>query len=200
MGILSLSTSYAQRVGGGVEISYIRPNPKQEFGFMLKQAPGFAITTRSDNEYRLRWGVSFGYVPFTTTMDVFPTFAYETGDNKEIYYQGEESLKNNRYHYFYGAGIGEFKILKTPFSPIVGLDFRINFSTYTYTSYFLENPYSGSIEDSNNDISISFVPKAGVVYDLKDFSFLLTAGYNWDITPQNMYPYTTVSFSVIYYF
>jgi len=201
VGIFSLSTSYAQRVGVGAEISYIRPNPQYEFGFTLKSAPGIAITTRSSNEYRFRWGVSLGYVPFKTTMDVFPTFAYESDGGKDVYYPGEERLKNNRYHFFYGAGIGEFKILETPLSPIIGLDFRINFSSYTLISHFAENPHhAGDNEESFNDISLSLVPKVGVVYDLEDFSFLLTAGYNWDFVPKNKFPYTTVSFSIIYYF
>ncbi|MDR1729785.1 MAG: hypothetical protein LBR52_03895 [Prevotellaceae bacterium] len=200
VGLLSLSTLSAQPAGGGIEIAYIRPNPTKEFGFILKQAPGLAITTRSSNEYRLRWGVSFGYVPFKTTMDEFPSFAYESGGNEEAYYQGYDSFKNNSFHYFYAAITGEFKFFKTLLSPIVGLDFRINFSTHTQISYFPENPRSGGMEDSINQNSMSFVPKAGVVYDYHDLSFLLTAGYNWDLTPQNMYPYTTVSLSAIYYF
>jgi hypothetical protein len=189
-----------EKVGGGIEISYIRPNPQKEFGFVLNPAPGIALTARSSNELHFRWGTAFGYVPFKTTMDVFPVWGYESGDNNKKVYQGEQTFKNNRYHYFYGAGIGEFKVLKTPLSPIVGLDFRINWSSYTINTFYPENPYANNGEEHFNNISMSFVPKAGVVYDLEDFSFLLTAGYNWDLTPRNVFPYMTVSLCVIYYF
>jgi len=201
-GMLSLLMLSA-RTGAGLEISYIRPNPKYEFGFMLKPAPGFAITTRSDNEYRLRWGVSFGYVPFKTTMEAFPVFKYNSSNENgnEVYYIGEQRFKNNLFNLFFANAIGEFKILKTQLSPIIGLEFRMNMETFTYSTYYPDY-YEEYSEDSHLGLTWSLFPKAGLVYDMEEWTFQLTAGYNWDIAGGNSNgtPYTAVSLSVIYYF
>ncbi|MCL2328827.1 MAG: hypothetical protein FWC39_10015 [Bacteroidetes bacterium] len=210
--LLALSaTSQAQ-----LEVSLIRPNPKTEFGFTIKPSPGFALTYRilfsnsinPNLECRWRWGISFGYAPLMTTMDAFPIFKYSFVDtwqtmsqSENAYFPGEQRFKNNLVHLFYGAFITECKILKTALSPIVGLELRGNSESFQYSTYFPD--YFGQYtEDSHFGATVSLFPKAGLVYDIKWWTFQLTAGYNWDFIFGNSkgFPYTAVSLCGIYYF
>ena len=197
--------SYAEGEGVGVELSYIRPTPTHEFGFTMKPAPCIALTFRNTNLLRFRWGVSLGFAPFKTTMDVFPVWGY---DEKTVF-PGEQRFKNNHSYYFYLAPVAEFKFLDKPLSPVVGLEARMNLMTYTTAVTMYGGPQQGTDEDSYNDVSLSFLPKVGVVYDYEDrYSFLLTGGYNKDIftsrsdevAPSALFPYITISLTAIYHF
>jgi hypothetical protein len=167
---------------------------------MLKPTPAFAIITRSSILYQWRWGVSFSYAPFHTTMDEFPIYSMsDNGYGTETMYPGTQTFSGNRYHLFYVIIAGEYKILKTPLSPIVGLDFRMHLSSY---SFYTKTAIDGSSSENEHSATMAFLPRAGLVYDLEDagYTFMLTAGYNWDVVPKKTFPYLDVSLAVLYYF
>ncbi len=202
------ATSQAQ-----LEVGLIVPDKKTEFGFIIKPSPVFALTLRSAFGSRLhafeshwRWGLSIGYAPLLTSMDAFPIFRtnYTDGfisEQKKVYHIGEQRFKNNVVNLFYGAAMIECKILKTALSPIVGVEFRMNVESFSFSTYYPE--YDGQFsEDSHSGASGSIFPKVGVVYDMDWWTFQLTAGYNKDFIYGNSdgFPYSAVSASVIYYF
>jgi len=189
----------------GLEVAYLQPNKATYDGFTWKPAPDFSLTFRAnDNWERFRLGGSIGYAPFSPAHKTFPAWVKDNilvdittyGD---VIFLGEETYSTG--HYLHLGFLGEYKFLKTPLSPFVGLEGRIAGFFYSMKDTY----YEASIydeEDSDASFGFYFIPKIGMVYDIEDkMSFLLSTGGHWSLLPFSIeHTYLTVSLSAIYYF
>ncbi len=203
------NTSSSEGMGLGLEIAYLQPDKSSYFGFQWKSAPDIVFTFRGNKNWqRFRWGGSLGYAPFSPTYKTFPIWCKWNDVNKgDIVFLGESTHSIGNYVHL-GIPL-EYKFLKKPLSPFIGLEPRMaGFFYSTKDIYYKTDTYDPGSMFNEDEFHMEFgfylIPKIGMVYDIEDkMSFLINMGMHgkFDVSPiQLAYTFFSVSLSAIYYF